>query len=555
MYLPRRNSLGWRYLWVLSIIIAGLMTLNFVWSNMFFRQTEFEKLREKADVITEQFIAMRYFIAQSQDKINYDSHGNFEFKHLNPAAVGRGVGDILAKRTQYSIKQTWFDVRNPDNEPDDYELEALRQFEENPALTAIDGEYSADGRTVYRYIVPLYIEESCLDCHGGPAGTIDVTGYTREGLSVGELAGIISVTMPTETVYATLANNRNNMLLFSLLLLIATLTGILYVTSRMVVQPLDELKQRVLLVGKGELDTRFDDISAYGEIATLSEEFQSMLGQLKDLYKTMERRVMSRTRELEAANLRLTEGKRSLVALNQKLSENSRIKSEFMATITHELRTPLTSIVAFCELLLDEIPGPVNEEQRENLLDIKTSAQQLMLLISDILDMTKLEAGKLRLEKEKVELNDVFRVVRRTMTPIAYQNNIRLDVARVELPLAYADPERLRQMINNLISNSIKFTKEDGRIYVWAEAEEKNVAIHVEDTGEGIPPDLLPHIFEKFRQGDASLKRRRSGTGLGLALVKTLAELQGGSVSVSSEMGKGTKFTIRVPIAKDEGGE
>lgn len=275
---------------------------------------------------------------------------------------------------------------------------------------------------------------------------------------------------------------------------------------------------------------------------------------IKDLYQNMERKVATRTRELEAANLRLREGQKVLTQLNQRLSETNRLKSEFMATITHELRTPLTSIVAFCELLLDETAGPINEEQRENLLDIQIGSQQLMNLISDILDMAKYEAGHLSLEPEKVDLNDVLHIVRRTMVPVATQQNIKLEVQQAKLPLVYADPERILQMIINIISNALKFTKEGGRVTVFTTAEDGKAAIHVEDTGEGIAPELLPHIFEKFRQGDASLKRRRSGTGLGLALVKTLAELQSGSVSVQSEIGKGTRFTIHIPFSGTEQG-
>ena len=227
-----------------------------------------------------------------------------------------------------------------------------------------------------------------------------------------------------------------------------------------------------------------------------------------------------------------------------------------MATITHELRTPLTSIVAFCELLLDETAGPINEEQRENLLDIQIGAQQLMNLINDILDMAKYEAGHLSLEPENVDLNDVLQIIRRTMVPVAVQQGITLDIQNAELPLIYADPERIRQMIINIISNALKFTKEGGKVTVFATTEDGKAAIHVEDTGEGIAPELLPHIFEKFRQGDGSLKRRRSGTGLGLALVKTLAELQQGSVSVQSEVGKGTRFTIYLPFSRTvQGGD
>jgi signal transduction histidine kinase len=273
---------------------------------------------------------------------------------------------------------------------------------------------------------------------------------------------------------------------------------------------------------------------------------------VQELYKSMERKVATRTRELEAANLRLRDGQKVLVQLNQKLGESNRLKSEFMATITHELRTPLTSIVAFCELLLDEVPGPVNNEQRENLMDIRAGAQQLMILINDILDMAKYEAGKLRLDKENADINQIFQTARRTVAPIAQQHHLRLAVHPTQLPPLYGDPDRIAQMIINLISNAVKFTKENGTIELSAREEDGFAAITVRDSGEGIPPELLPHIFEKFRQGDAGSKRRRGGTGLGLALVKTLAELHNGRVAVSSELGRGTEVTLYLPLAADD---
>lgn len=554
MYLPRKNSLGWRYLWALSALIVGLMLVNYFWSSNYFYRSEFDKLRQKAEIVTEQFVAMRSFIAQNQDRINYDSAGNFEFKHLNPAAVGRGVGDLLVGGGRYTVKQTRLHVRNPANEPDLFEREALRRFAENPGLKEIYSESRIDGKHVFRYIIPVYLETACLSCHGEPAGVTDVSGFAREGLREGELAGAISVRIPMDSAYISLNNSRKNLVYYNIILLLATLAGVLFITGRLVVQPLQALTNKALQVGQGDLNGTFEDVPAYGEVATLTREFSAMVATLKDLYQNMERKVATRTRELEAANLRLTEGKKALTQLNQKISENNRLKSEFMATMTHELRTPLTSIVAFCELLLDEVPGPINAEQRENLLDIKTSAQQLMILISDILDMAKFEAGHLRLEKERVDLNDVFRVVRRTMSSIAYQNGIRLDVDRVNLPLVAGDPERLRQMVVNLTSNAIKYTKEGGRIHISAHADKNYAAIVVQDTGDGIPPELLPFIFEKFRQGDSSMKRRRSGTGLGLALVKTLAELHDGTVAVASEIGRGTEFIIRIPFIGNEGG-
>ncbi|MHB1254978.1 MAG: ATP-binding protein [Dethiobacteraceae bacterium] len=550
MYFPHRRSLVWRYLWILSFLTVIILTLNFFWSSAKLRRSEFSHLRNKASALTEQFIAMRSFIADNHHRINFTASGKFDFKHLTPADVGKGASDLFASRTAYLIKQTRLNARNPENLPDAFEREALSKFAQNPELTELYTEYRMNDKQIFRYITPIYLEQSCLACHGEPAGELDVAGFPREGLRGGELAGAISVLIPMGETQLTLADSRNSLLIFSLVLLVTILLGSLVLTARLVIRPLQELANMALQVGKGDLSAKFGKINAYGEVAALVHEFSVMVNTLKDLYQNMERKVKSRTREMEAANLRLQEGQKYLTQLNYKLSENSRLKSEFMATVTHELKTPLTSIVAFCEILLDEIPGPLNGEQKEDLLDIKTSAQQLMILISDILDMAKFEAGALRVEKEKVDLNDVFRVVRRTMSAIAYQNNIRLTVSKSELPLLMGDPERLRQIISNLISNSIKFVKEGGEITVFAEANKEFAAISVADTGEGIPPELMPHIFEKFRQGEESLRRRRGGTGLGLALVKTLVELHDGSVSVKSELGKGTTFTIRIPFVR-----
>ncbi|NLM46190.1 MAG: DUF3365 domain-containing protein [Firmicutes bacterium] len=555
LFLPRRNSLGGRYFFIISLLFIALLLLDYVISSKYYYNCELDKLHTQAEVITEQFIAMRSFIASQQDRINYDSKGNFEFKHLNPAAVGKGVVDILAERTDYSIKQTRLQARNQDNIPDEFEHEALLQFADDNSLKHVETTAELDGEPVYRHIVPLFAEEDCLACHGMPAGEPDIAGFPKEGYQVGDLAGAISVTIPMAESLAAIRQNRFSLLLFSTILGVAILAAVLLVTGRMVIRPLQELKDRAIKVGEGNLDVSFDDVPAYGEVATLAQEFSAMLAKLKDLYQNMECKVRTRTRELEVANLRLKEGQKVLAQLNQKLSENNRLKSEFLATITHELKTPLTSIVAFSELLLDEIPGPLNEEQRENLMDIKTSSQQLMIMISDILDMAKYDAGHLRLEIERVDLNDIFRVVRRTMSAIAYQNNVRLHVHPVNLPLVYGDPERIRQMIVNLISNAIKFSKEEGEIHVSAAVEGDFAVITVKDNGEGIAPEFLPHIFERFRQADSSNRRRRSGTGLGLALVKTLAEMQGGRVGVSSQLGEGTEFYIYLPFAGKGGQE
>lgn len=271
---------------------------------------------------------------------------------------------------------------------------------------------------------------------------------------------------------------------------------------------------------------------------------------INELYKSLERKVVSRTRELEAANLRLQKGKESLKKLNQKLGENNRLKSEYMAIIAHELRTPLTSIVAFSELLLDEETGPLNELQKSNVLDMLTSAQQMQIIINDILDMMKYEAGQLRVRIEDVDLKDVFVQVNSVMSIIAMQYGVRLNMQSEGLPRVAGDGGRIRQMLINLVANAVKYAGGNGQVEVFVESKGDFAAIRVRDNGEGIPKELLPYIFDKFRQDTNSPHRSRSGTGLGLAIVKTLAQLQGGTVNVESELGAGSTFTILLPLAK-----
>lgn len=271
---------------------------------------------------------------------------------------------------------------------------------------------------------------------------------------------------------------------------------------------------------------------------------------INELYKSMERKVVSRTRELEAANLRLVQGKEALKKLNQKLSENNRLKSEYMAIIAHELKTPLTSIIAFSELLLDEAAGPLNDVQRSNITDMLTSAQQMQIIINDILDMMKYEAGQLKVKIEAVDLKDVFYQVRRVMSVIAAQYGVSLNMQSEGLPVVAGDSGRIRQMLINLVANAVKFTGESGQIDVFVESKGDFAAIRVRDNGEGIPKEVLPYIFDKFRQDTASSHRNRSGTGLGLAIVKKLAQLQGGTVNVESELGAGSTFTIFLPYAR-----
>jgi PAS domain S-box-containing protein len=225
----------------------------------------------------------------------------------------------------------------------------------------------------------------------------------------------------------------------------------------------------------------------------------------------------------------------------------NRMKDEFLATLSHELRTPLTAILGWIQLLRT---GTLNEAKRAHALDtIEASAKLQAQLVADILDVSRIITGKLRLDVKWVELKQVVNAAIETLMPAASARGIAIDLqVDPEVEPVRGDPERLQQVMWNLLSNAIKFCARDGLVKVHVTPAGDHVDVIVSDNGEGIPADVLPHIFERFRQGDNSTKRRHGGLGLGLAIVRHLVELHGGTVEAHSPgPGQGATFRVHLP--------
>jgi len=240
--------------------------------------------------------------------------------------------------------------------------------------------------------------------------------------------------------------------------------------------------------------------------------------------------------------------------LNAELASANALKSEFLATMSHELRTPLNAIIGFSELLSD---GIVTEADEINacLRDILSSGRHLLTLINDVLDISKIEAGRMELKLTRFDIREEMQTVVRTVTPLIAARGHRLltDEPREAIPV-FADRQRIRQIILNLVSNAIKFTPDGGVITMRVAsdpAEPDMIAFAVQDTGIGIREEDFPKLFEKFRQLDASHTRRYEGTGLGLALTKQLVKLNGGTIHVTTVFGRGSTFAFTVPAALD----
>jgi signal transduction histidine kinase len=232
---------------------------------------------------------------------------------------------------------------------------------------------------------------------------------------------------------------------------------------------------------------------------------------------------------------------------------SDRAKSDFLANMSHELRTPLNGIIGFSEMLVDEKAGPLSPQQKEFLTDILTSGRHLLTLINDVLDLARVASGKLELKPQAFSLTEAIAETCSIVKPMADQRNVAIDVdARADNDIVTLDPLRFKQVLYNLLSNAIKYNRDDGdvKVAVWVD-KQNQIRLQVKDTGIGIKEEDLPRIFHDFVQLDIGSAKVHSGAGLGLALTKKILEEQKGSIIAESEVGKGSTFTVVLPLTPE----
>jgi signal transduction histidine kinase len=327
-------------------------------------------------------------------------------------------------------------------------------------------------------------------------------------------------------------------ILSSILIACAIAIGITVMSSiiiaRYLTRPLEELRRGADQIASGKLDVRLK-VHVDDELNQLASSFNSMAEQLQKSYTELEQKVKERTNELEEANLRLRKA--------------DRLKSEFLANMSHELRTPLNSILGFAELLKEKAFGPLTDQQLQYLNNIANSGKHLLELINDILDLAKVDAGKIELHPEPFSVVQLIDEIHAIVRSIAKKKNIQVNrEISPELQTITVDHSRFKQIMYNLLSNALKFTPENGTVTIYVQSSKELVEFAVQDTGIGIALEDHDRIFNEFEQVDGSRARKYEGTGLGLALTKRLVELHGGKIWIESELGKGSKFIFTIPI-------
>jgi signal transduction histidine kinase len=307
-------------------------------------------------------------------------------------------------------------------------------------------------------------------------------------------------------------------------------------------RPITDLTATATQIASGQLDQRAE-VKGGSEVGLLAGAFNSMADSLTRTLTDLDNKV----HEVERANL-------DLKVANAKVREAARLKSEFLANMSHELRTPLNAIIGFTGIMLEGFSGEMDDEARHMTGRVYENSQNLLRLINDVLDIAKIESGRFDLVRSPFNPHDLARQWQSNVSILAEQKGLQFVVEVDEkLPLTlYGDPERLGQIAFNLLSNAFKFTEAGSVTLRLYEHKGKQWRISVRDTGIGIPAHAKEYIFDEFRQVDGSTSRSYGGTGLGLAITRKLVLMMGGTISVETELGKGSEFTVALPLLDKE---
>ena len=421
-----------------------------------------------------------------------------------------------------------------------------------------DGEYQElIDEHEYRYFEPIRVKDTCLTngCHAPPLGGsgIDAMGSAGVSLAGGvsspgtpplqpdNVMAIAKVTISVGETQEKLNTNSAMLWTYAFVTVFLAMLTSYAIVRYVIVKPLRHLRDVSDAVTRGNIALRAE-IHTGDEFEELSTAFNRML-----------RTLITIQEELRQANVNLDGKVDELAQVNMRLYEMNSLKSDFLATMSHELRTPLNSILGFSEVLAGI--HSLDDKQQRYVQNIQKSGKTLLEMINDILDLAKMESGKMEIRLTDFRMQQIIAAQADMARPLAEKKNIDLETSiEPDLPPMRQDQARVQQILNNLLSNAIKFTPEGGRVTVAAGRDEEDyLVMRVIDTGVGIAEEDQQVIFEKFRQGRVGLPsgdamaREYSGSGLGLSIVKELCKLLGGEISVASELGKGSTFTVRIP--------
>ncbi len=468
-----------------------------------------EGIRKELSGIRERMKGVEVFISDFDQEIIYSTH-----EDKVKTKVEDSIRNKAALRTLTNILKTG--------------IEPLKAFEDE-----------VSGKRYLIIIQPILNQKDCYHCHG----------------SSRKVLGSLITKMSAEQAYATVAAQRNRTLVLAAFGISLIITLIYLMVNKLVRRPVESLAEKAKRFAEGDMSVSVD-VKTEDEIGILGNTFNYMVESVSSFSKKLELEVTRKTTLLNERTQLLT----LLERANRELRELDKLKSTFLANMSHELRTPMNAIIGYTDLLLDKVDGPINEEQEKSLKKVVSNARHLLQLINDVLDISKIESGKIELQPKEIYLKLLIDSVIPTFEPMIKQKGLTFTINLNEnlLPV-YGDEDKVKQIFINLLSNAVKFTHQGG-ITISAKPSERGikpgespifVEVCVEDTGIGIKDEDIGKIFGKFTQVDVSTIRQYEGTGLGLNIARGLVALHKGLIWVTSKYGEGSKFCFTLPLKKE----
>ena len=460
-----------RFSIMVSIVLVAGLSLFTIWNMTSYGHFADDKALTEARMLDLSIRSSWDYLDASQDAINYNSDGSYDFKHIYCAIAGKKIAERITRQSGgYVVRYARENPRSGSDEPDAFEKDAIAFFEAGSGNEYYRFESYQD-MPALRYASELEITDNCLQCHGQPAGTKDETGFLREGMEIGDLAGITSIVIPLSEYNNEASSGTLRSIAFFAFLTFAAVAIVRFGLRRWVKRPLEEK--------------------------------------------------------------------------NEKLAEANRIQSDFLASMSHELRTPLTSIIAFTDIWEKETDGRSKQEEKA-ISEIKQNSIALLNMVNNTIDAAKIDAGLFEVHIDEVDVVDVIDSSISMVDGIAKKEDIRIERdIDPNVPIIQSDQFALQKILVNLLSNAIRYSEAGSTVTIKAKGGGDKITITVRDRGCGIDQQQQAHIFEKFKQSNYP----QGGSGLGLYLVDNLTHRLNGEVRLESSLGKGSSFSIVLPIS------
>lgn len=531
-----KRLLGETYLERKCLLLFGTATLILITASFFYYagMTEnlvYEQARMTGRLLVYQALLRLHLEKWGEESAKLDSDQRNFLQQIRQRLTG--LSPLFPQEFLYKAEVI------PAHSTDPQYQALLQEFASNPEHKEVELFLESATDSPYNYVfrAALWGDNRCVRCHQqqGVRG-FDTLGSQMVSEDKPTFFGLASIFMSTKELDDEIHKNRAILIATAFVTVLLLMSGSYLIVRYVIVKPVKHLKDVSDAISAGQLNVR-SEIQTGDEFEDLSHAFNRMI-----------RTLVSMQDQLRRVNADLDRKVDELAQANMALYQSNKLKDDFLATVSHELRTPLNSILGFSEVLLTSEPA-LSEKQRRWVKNIQTSGQQLLNLINDVLDLAKMEAGRMEVCVEEFHISEIVDTMLNMFRPLAEKKNIVLS-SEIEpgVPAVRQDSGKIQQILWNLLSNAIKFTPEGGRVTVHVETDGAHLIVSVSDTGIGIAPEDQEKVFEKFRQVGQALTREQSGTGLGLSIVRELAKLLGGNVGLKSELGRGSTFTVTVPL-------